>query len=129
MVYGCNRRPSPLSPSRPTQKKASGELCNYFLQNSDARRRAEKCMVCTTNCLPPDCIIQKWQHSKFEEKMEGQKLDQSDWAQKMLFLSLSLSFSLFRVQHVLKSKPLSGTWHQRSQHYMNHHEPSCSNLS
>lgn len=42
---------------------------------------------------------------------------------------LSLSLSLFRVQHVLKSKPLSGTWHQRSQYCMNHHEPICSNLS
>ena len=48
---------------------------------------------------------------------------------KRCCFSLSLSFSLFRVQHLLKSKPLSGTWHQRSQHYMNHHEPSCSNLS
>lgn len=126
VVHWCNRRPSPLSPSRPTQKK-SFWWANYFLQNTDARRRAEKCMVCTTNCLPPNCIIQKWQHSKFEEKMEGQKLDQSDWAQKML--SLSLSLSLFRVQHVLKSKPLSGTSHPRSQYYMNHHEPICSNLS
>lgn len=92
VVHWCNRRPSPLSPSRSTQKN-SFWWANYFLQNSDARRRAEKCMVCTTNCLPPNCIIQKWQHSKFEEKMEGQKLDQSDWAQKMLSLSLSLSLA------------------------------------
>ena len=44
-------------------------------------------------------------------------------------VSLALSLSLFRVQHVLKSKPLSGTSHPRSQYYMNHHEPICSNLS
>ena len=62
-------------------------------------------------------------------KNGGTKTGSIGLGSKKDVVSLSLSFSLFRVQHVLKSKPLSGTWHQRSQHYMNHHEPSCSNLS
>ena len=54
--------------------------------------------------------------------MEEQKLDQSDWAQKILSLSLSCS-TCSQIQQ------LSERWHQKSQDCMNHHEPSCSNLS
>ena len=44
-----------------------------------------------------------------------------------LSLSLFLAFSCSTCSQI--QTIISGTWHQRSQHCMNHHEPICSNLS
>lgn len=99
----CNCNGAPFFEDLPTlaiktDTKKSFWWANYFLQNSDNKTPVVRGVALKNGwsvqpIVKPNCIIKKWQHSKLEEKMEGQKLDQSDWDQKTL--SLYFVFNMF----------------------------------